>query len=383
MPRPLPSPPGRLPQPRAVAFGPLSALLAVAVLVAGCGFFSTPPQPTGPGPSGSGAVTERPGPPTPAPTATPNHVKSIVLIGAIGESAPGTPSYLAWQGVQDAGKKLGAGVTIVNPMSPAELTAAVPDAAGASVVVTVDPAAGPAVMAAAAEHPATHFFELDQTVPAGAPENVHGIVFDEPEIGYLAGFVAASLTTSGRIGLVGDAKADVRTANYEAGFRAGAAEANAEVAVSVAYAGRSNDPQKGRAASAGLVKAGADEVAAMADLSGDGALRDACARKAGVIGLDRDAALALPDVEPCLAVSVLKRYDVAVRDAILHYAVEGKAPASTVSDVTGGGIALSDFRAVEPPQLKDRLAAVLAAMEAGPPRSTPTPSPAPSSAPTT
>ena len=354
--------------------------LAAAALVSSCSFFSNPPAPTPTGPFITPTVGSSASPtavrPTPAPT---NAVASIVMISAVGESSDGTPSKLAWQGVQDAAGQLGVTPTLVTPASMADLTAAVKKAAdeGTTVVVTVGPQAAPAVLDAAAGHAATQFFELDQTIAVSAPSNVHGLIFDEAEAGYLAGFVAGSVTATGTIGMVGFTKTDARTANYADGYRNGAAEANPAVVVTVAYANRTNDTATGRAVAGGLVKAKADVVLAMPDLTGTGAMREACARNASVVALDTDAGLTLPDVKPCLVVSVLKRYDVAAREAILRYAARDTLPATIMFDVAAGGITLSDFGKPVPAGFDDRLAGVLAALRNGPPRPTPAPSATP------
>lgn len=364
----------------AASFG----LIAAAAFIASCGLFSNPPAPTA---SGSTATSGGPTPsivtPAPSPdltiTPSPNVVDSIVLIAAIGETGPATPSGLAWQGLQEAAHGLGAESSLVAPKSMAELTAAVAKAADdrVTIVATVGPEAAQAVLAATTGHPSTQFFELDQTIPEGAPTNVHGLVFDEAEAGYLAGVVAASLTANNGVGMVGYTKTDVRTANYAAGLHNGAAYQNPSVVVTVAYAGRTDDPQKGRAAAAGLIKSKVDVVVAMPDLAGIGAMREACARKAQVIALDTDASLIVPDVRPCLVVSVLKRYDVAIRDAILRYASGEAAPRITMNDVASGGVSLSEFDALVPSGLADQLANVVATMRGGPPRPTPGPTPTP------
>jgi basic membrane protein A len=363
-------------------------LIATAALVAGCGLFSNPPAPTASSSTAtSGGPTASIATPAPSPgltiTPLPNAVGSIVLIAAIGETGPATPSGLAWQGVQEAAHRLGAESSLVAPKSMAELTAAVAKAAddGATIVVAVGPEPAQAVLAAATGHPSTQFFELDETIPEGTLANVHGMVFDEAEAGYLAGVVAASLTANNSIGMVGNTKTDVRTANYAAGLRNGAAYQDPAAAVTVAYAGRTDDPQKGRAAAAVLVKAKVDVVVAMPDLAGIGAMREACARRAQVIALDTDASLIVPDVRPCLVVSVLKRYDVAIRDTILRYASGEAAPRSAMNDVASGGVALSEFDALVPSGLADQLANVVAAMRSGPPRPTPGPTPTPEPSP--
>lgn len=353
-------------------------LVATAVVAAGCGLFSNPPAPTPTRPAQTGPTTPNPTPGTPTPAPT-NAVASIVLISAIGESERGTPSELAWQGVQDAASRLGASPRLVTPASMAEVADAVKKAAddGTTVVVTVGPQGAQAVSDVAGGHAATQFFELDQAIPDGAPSNVHGLVFDEAEAGYLAGVVAASVTESHKIGMVGDTATDVRTANFANGFRNGAKYADPAVEVTVAYAGRSDDPQKGRATTAGLVLGNADVILAMPDLTGAGAMREACTREARVVAVDTDADLVLPDIAQCLVVSVLKRYDVAVRDAILRYVANEAMPAVTMFDVAGGGIGLSDFHNPVPSDLSDRLAGVLAAMRNGPSRPTPEPTPIP------
>ena len=246
-------------------------------------------------------------------------------------------------------------------------------------MVTVGSAADPAVQAAATAHPATQFLEMDVTVPDSSPPNVHGLAFDEAEAGYLAGYVAAAFagsgagTGSGSIGMVGDTKTDVRSANYEAGFRSGAAEASPDVTVTVAYATNPSSPDKGRTAASGLVQDGSTVIMAMPSLSGIGALREACAGKAQVVAVDTDAWQTVPDIGSCLIVSVMKRYDAAVAAAIGTANSGGTIPRVTVNDVANGGISYSDFHTTVPAGFPARLAAVLATLKAGPPRPTSAP----------
>jgi basic membrane protein A len=210
-------------------------------------------------------------------------------------------------------------------------------------------------------------------VPDTSPSNVHGLVFDQAETGYLAGYIAAALANSGKVGMVGDTKADVRSTNLASGFKAGAAQANAEVAVAFAYAGDTDSPDKGRIAAAGLVKAGNTVLMAAPSLSGIGALREACGRKAQVVAVDTDAWQTVSDIRPCLIVSVMNRYDVAVTAAIATLASGGPLPRIGVSDVAGGAIGLSDFHADLPAGFRDKLDAVVGALANGPARSTPAP----------
>jgi len=362
-----------------------AAIAGLAALVAGCGIFSNTPGPSS-SPTGSPtpamSISLATGTPTATPAPTPRLVKSVTLVASIGQPEAWTPAGLTWTGIQAAAARVGAATALVQPASNADLEKEVTAAAGAdgAVVVTVGAAADPAVQAAAVSYPATQFLEMDIVLPGGSPANVHGIAFDEAEAGYLGGYVAAAFADSGKIGMVGDTATDTRSINYAAGFRSGASQANPAVGVTVAYAGSPDLPDRGRAAAAGLVKAGAGVVMAMPSLAGIGALREACARKALLVAVGTDAWQIVPDIQPCLIVSVMNRYDVAVTAAILAIGAGQSIGRLTVEDVADGGIALSDFHAALPAGFQDGLDAVLSALASGPPRPTPAP---PSAAPTT
>jgi basic membrane lipoprotein Med (substrate-binding protein (PBP1-ABC) superfamily) len=353
--------------------GALLALAAAACLAGGCG----PTTPTG-APTPSPTAT-----PVATPTPLPNPVATILVVGAVGESEAGSRSALAWQGAQEAAGILGGAARHVFPITAAELFAAVPAAAaadspdGATVVVAVGPAGAEAALAVAGEHPSVLFLILDETLPDGAPANVHGLVFDDAEAGYLAGVVAAGVSDTGTVGFVAGVKNDPAAAGYLAGLEDGARQGSSAATVDVVYAGSSQDPQKGRAAVDGLADSGAGSVVAMPDLTGYGAMRQACTHELPVVALATEAALLLPDVRPCLVVSILRRYDVAVRDAIVGYAEGRPVPRVTVGTVANGGIAPGPFANPVAPGLEAALEDVLAAMRAGPPRPTPTPAESP------
>jgi len=304
-------------------------------------------------------------------------------VAGVGESQAGTPSAVAWLGVQQVALELGAASSMTIPKSVNDLWAAVQTASttGADVVVTIGAPAAAATRTAALANPSVQFFTLDQAVAADAPENLHAIAFDESEMGYLAGVIAASLSRHESVGLVGDDDSSAATANYADGFRNGALFGNPAAIVNFANAGTATDPVKGRAAAATLVAGAADVVAATSDLSGVGAMREACARGASVVALDTDAWLLVPDVRPCLVTSVRKLYDVAIASAIRGYAAGADVPRQILSDVAAGGVGLTDFRVTEPAALTLRLDQVFREMRAGPPRPTATPSPSASAIP--
>jgi basic membrane protein A len=301
-------------------------------------------------------------------------------VAALGEPKSATPAGLTWAGIQATSSRIGASATLVEPASRTAVAAEIEKAAGPdlAVVVTVGPEAVDAVLVAAAAHPKTQFVEVGVAVRDGGPANVHGLVFDEAEAGYLAGYVAASFSGGGAVGFVGDAAADVSSANYAAGFRAGAAQANPNSAVSVGLAGTADAPEKGRAAAATLIKGGSETVVAMPSLSGIGAMRETCGRKARLVTVGTDAWQVVPDVQPCLITSVLNRYDTAIGAALLALAAGTILLPRVMNDVSNGGIVVGELHAAAPAGFEDGLASVMAVLKAGPPRPTAAPaSPAP------
>jgi basic membrane protein A and related proteins len=357
-------------------------LAGAAMLTAGCGFFSSGPTPAASS-AASGGTSTPAAAITPSPSPTPVLVKSITLVAALGQPKDATPAGLTWTGIQATAGRVGATAALVEPATRTTLASAVDAAATGdrAVVVTVGSDTAEAVLTAAAAHPTTQFLEMDVVVPEGAPSNVHGLVFDEAEAGYLAGYIAAAFSRTGKVGIVGDAAADAATANYAAGFLAGAAQAMPGSIVSVGYAGTADAPEKGRTAAATLINGGYDTILAMPSLSGIGAMRETCDRKARFIAVGTDAWQVVPDVRPCLIASVLDRYDTAVGSALLALAAGQTLPQQVMNDVSNDGIAVSELHADAPARFGAGLAQVVAILKNGPPRPTPAPAtPTPSAA---
>jgi basic membrane lipoprotein Med (substrate-binding protein (PBP1-ABC) superfamily) len=304
-------------------------------------------------------------------------VTSIAVVAAVADGAaePESPSGLVWTGAQQAATTLGATATLAAPKSQLEAAGMVETAAagGAGIVIAVGPDATSGAVTSAAAHPGTQFFMVDVAPPPGSPANLHGLVFDEAQAGYLAAIVATAYSSSGHVAMLGDSQADTRSANYLAGFRAGAPEGRAGATVTVSYAGTADSPEKARTAIDTMIKGKADVILALPDVSGIAAMREACARKALIVAADSDAWQLVPDVRPCLIASVRKRYDLEVAAAILGYA-SGAPPASTiVGDVAGREIEVTDLHIAAPAGLADHLASVLQVMRAQPAGASPTP----------
>jgi basic membrane protein A len=335
-------------------------------MVAGCGLFSGQPSPT-PGPTATPRPTATPTAritPTPAPT--PQLVKAITLVANIGEPADSTPAGLTWLGIQAAATRIGATATLVQPPTIATLAREIEKAATASpdgaVVVTIGTDGMTGVLASAAAHPTTQFLEMGVVVADGAPANVHGVVFDEAEEGYLAGYIAASYAADGKVGMVGDTATDSSSANYAAGFSAGAKEARADAVATIGYAGSRDAPEKGRTAAAKLIASGNTVLLTLPSLAGIGAMRETAAQDARFVAVGTDAWTIVPDAQAGMIAAVIERYDTAVGLALDALAGGKAVPRIVMNATANGGIAVGERHVPAPAGFESGLATVVAAL---------------------
>jgi basic membrane protein A len=177
-------------------------------------------------------------------------------------------------------------------------------------------------VAAARQHPDTHFFLLDGTVEDRS--NVSTLPITRVGTSFVAGAVAAAASKTGHVAAVFADEGPVTTAIVEA-FRAGAKAERPAMTVSVGY------PASG---SAGVPAAAEDLLSSGADvLFGDPALLPAIgvARGQGkpvwYVGLDADyAAVAPAPLRPFVLTSVVPRLDLLAKQSL--QAVAAGSPAS-------------------------------------------------------
>lgn len=148
--------------------------------------------------------------------------------------------------------------------------------------------------------------------------NVSSAVFSEHEGSFLAGALAAMLTTREGIdkidpntrvvGMVGGKDIPV-IRNFYAGYKQGAAAADPTVQADVFFAGSFDDPAKGKEFAFALQDKGADVVFQVASKTGQGVISAAVEGGSFAIGVDADQCYIAPDN---MVGSMLKRVDNAV-----------------------------------------------------------------------
>ncbi len=181
-------------------------------------------------------------------------------------------------------------------------------------------------------------------VDAEAPNlpNCAGLTFKEQEGSFLAGFLAASVSKSKKIGFVGGEQIPL-IEKFEAGYKAGAKMADPTVMVTQSYTGDWNDESKGRSQADQQFGAGADIVYQAAGKAGLGVIEAARARGKGfyAIGVDQDQDHIAPGF---VLTSMVKHLDTAVSDTVQRVAAGKFTPGTSVYGLKENGVGLSDMK---------------------------------------
>lgn len=190
----------------------------------------------------------------------------------------------------------------------------------------------------APEYPDVHFIWIDNATSAPV-ENVLNITYAQNEGSFLAGYIAAKMSSSGVIGAVGGEDSDTIN-DFIVGYRQGAQYANPAIQVEVQYAGTYDDPAVGKECALTLNEKGADVVFQIASKTGDGVFQAAQEKNFYAIGVDSDQKYIADDVIIC---SMMKRVNDSIYQAVSDY-LEGdtsKWGTTWVADMASGFVGIS------------------------------------------
>jgi basic membrane protein A len=276
--------------------------------------------------------------------------KPVALI--IAQGGLGDQSYndLAYAGFKKAIKETGLeGKPVESKDVVAQATDILRRASDADfgLIVDLEYSHGEPLLAVAKDYPDTDYVILNQ-VREG--KNIASVLFQEQEGSYLAGTLAALVTTDTSIkgindkpiiGVIGGTKS-AGIDKFIAGYIQGAKAANPKVEVKVAYSNNFGDPAIGLQMTKAMFEEGADIVYQVAGGTGMGVIQ--AAKEAGhyAIGVDTDQDGIAPGA---VLTSMVKRTDIAVETMVKDYA-GGKFPGGQT--VTFGlkenGVGLSDMK---------------------------------------
>ncbi len=287
---------------------------------------------------------------------------TIRLVTDIGKVDDRTFNQYAYEGMKAAADCFGFETSFIETVSETDYATNIATSLEGAPdgIVTVGFLLADATLAAANANAGTNFIGVDQFQPE-FPANYTGILFNEDEGGYMAGVLAAGLTESGVIGVVGGREDVPPVVKLVNGFEAGAKSVNPDITVLSVYNESFDDTAKGASDAAQFMGEGADVIFGAGGKTGSAGVVAATAAGKWGIGVDQDeyfssfAEGAAPGSE-YLASSAVKRVDLGVFNQIVAI-LDGTFAGSIYGLTTeNGGITYAPFHDADIP---DDVAALL------------------------
>lgn len=221
----------------------------------------------------------------------------------------------AIKGLNNFENKTGCSVSIIEVDSEKGVGAAAKELIGeeCDLIWTVGNIYGEALLDVAKENPDVNFAVVDGNYE-NRKDNVTSVGFRSNEASFLAGYIAALKSETGKIGFVGGMTSEVLV-GFEVGFKAGAMYYDEDIIVEVKYSETFTDSQVVRDIAKELYNDGCDVIFPAAGAAGVGAIEEAVVQGKYVIGVDADQSSLGEEV---VVTSVLKMVDSAVEYACLR-----------------------------------------------------------------
>jgi basic membrane protein A len=287
-----------------------------------------------------------------------------------------------WNGVQRAVTELGVEAQFIQSDEATQYEANLTEFASQGYDLTIASGffLGGDLAKVAAQYPDLMFSIVDYTYPDpfGVPEgivgnaecvpNVQGQIFKTDQAAYLAGYLAAGMTTTGKIGYFGGAKIPTVTI-FGVGMQAGIEAYNAAHGTTVELVGWDSatgeglftndfiDLTKGREMTETLFDEGVDIFAGVGGLIGSPGMDVARDRGGYGIWVDVDGYFLLTDAQDVLLTSIMKNMDNSVFD-VIEAAMDGTFDGCGVyvGDLANAGVGIAPYH-----DLADEVPADLAA----------------------
>ena len=206
--------------------------------------------------------------------------------------------------------------------------------------------------------PDKQFLFIDNAID-GSFENGMSILYAQNEGSFLVGYIAAKLTKTGKIGVVGGE--DSATINdFIVGYEAGAAYANPDITVEKQYANGFEDPANGKECALALYGMGCDIVFQVAGKTGEGVFEAAAETGNYAIGVDGDQKYINPDVIIC---SMVKKVGKSIYDTVADMENYFKGGEIWEADMATGYIDVVYGDDTMPQQVSDELKAEVEAQK--------------------
>ena len=336
--------------------------------------------------------------PTQAPQPPPPEKKFLACqVTDVGGIDDKSFNATAWKGVQDAMAKLGIDGQYLESQQQTDYEKNINEFVQkkCDAIITVGFLLGVATAKGAQANPNIPFAIVDYAYPdcfgpdakpgetCGSDKeisNVLGLTFATDQAAFLAGYVAAAVSKTGKVGTFGGIKIPPVTI-FMVGFESGVKYYNEKHGKNVQVLGWSNETQEGtfvgnfeskddgRRVAESLMQEGADIILPVAGPVGLGSAAAVKERgNAWIIGVDTDWTVSAPEFADVTLTSVMKNMDVAVFDFI-KAVKEGTFKGGTyVGTLANNGVGIAPFHQAEsavPAEIKTELEQIKADIIAG------------------
>jgi len=314
----------------------------------------------------------------PKPTPKKFRVGMVTDIGGIDDKSFNATS---WQGMELAKQELGVDVAYLESHQQTDYAANITQFIdqGYDMIITVGFLLGDDTKKFAEQNPNIKFAIVDFSYDPPIP-NVLGLTFATDQAAFLAGYLAAGMTKTGKVGTFGGIKIPPVTI-FMVGFESGVNYYNQKHGTNVQvlgwntakdeglFVGNFESTDDGRRAGEDLIAEGADIIMPVAGPVGLGtaaAVKDHPGTM--LIGVDTDWCVSAAEYCPVVLTSVMKNMHIAVRDAI-KMALEGKFQGGVyVGTLANGGVGIAPFHEFDskvPASLKAELEEVAKGIKDG------------------
>ena len=200
------------------------------------------------------------------------------------------------------------------------------------------------------DFPDNKFIFIDNGLD-GVGENLMSIIYKQSEGSFLVGYIAAKLSVTGKVGVVGGEDVD-NINDFIVGYAAGATYANPDIEVVPRYANGYEDPANGKECATALYNEGCDIVFAVAGKTGEGVFAAAAETGNYAIGVDSDQKFIDPEHILC---SMIKSVDKSFYDVVADMDGMFQGGMIWTADMANGYIDVAYGTEDMPQQVSDEL----------------------------
>ncbi len=267
----------------------------------------------------------------------------------------------AWEGVQKGASEFGYDAKFIESKQPTDYDKNIDQFATENydVIITVGFLMGDATAAKAKQYPNIKFAIIDNAYfptpnsvacpdtvkdcyDDGGLKNVTSLMFQEDQVGFLAGVVAGGMTKTGTVCTVSGMEIPP-VVRYVVGFQNGAKWINPSSQALNVYIPSFVDPAKGKETGQSMIDQGCDVVFGVGGNTGNGGLLAAKEKGLMAIGVDVDQYNTYPEVKDALLTSAAKNVDASVYNYLK--AVQGNSVSAGImmANLENGGVGLAPY----------------------------------------